>query len=96
MVLIPSIKSDGESKTFHIVKRIPPAIPKLRQSFTYVNRHPGQAGAACDFCEQAVTLLETVPFDVIIYYQCENDVLRNVQYVQEFPVGLFERKVGKV
>jgi hypothetical protein len=49
-------------KRFTIRKRIPPAIPKLRRSSTYVNRHPDQAGTARDFWEQTVTLLETIPF----------------------------------
>jgi hypothetical protein len=55
----PSMQGD---KTFHYGKRIPPAITKLRESSAYVKRHPGQAGTACDFWEQTVTLLETIPF----------------------------------
>ena len=43
-------------------KRMPSAIPKLRRSSACVNRHPAQAGTACDFWEQTVTLLETIPF----------------------------------
>src|SRR5260370_7741513 len=57
----PSRQGDGESTTFHSGKRIPPAIPKLRRSSACVNRHPGQAGTACDLWEQTVTLLETIP-----------------------------------
>jgi len=34
-------RRDGESKTFHYGKRIPPAIPKLLRSSACVNRHPG-------------------------------------------------------
>jgi hypothetical protein len=49
-------------KRFTIRKRIPPAIPKLRRSSACVNRHPAQAGTACGFWEQTVTVLETIPF----------------------------------
>jgi hypothetical protein len=54
----PSGVCAGESETFHYGKRILSAIPKLRQCSACVNRYPAQAGTACDFWEQTVTLLE--------------------------------------